>query len=160
MKYDQGNPEELREKFWKALDASPFVMLQTSAGPASAAPMTAQLDREAHHAIWFFTTRDNHFAPGGAACATFASKGHDLFARFDGTLVPETDRARLDQLWNTFVASWYPGGKDDPDLLLLRMELGEAAIWSGDLGALSTIKMALGMDVTGDIKGGYARTRI
>lgn len=160
MKYDQGDAQDLRERFWKALDASPFVMLQTRDDEDSAAPMTAQLDKEANHEIWFFATRDGHYAKGGPAIATFGSKGHDLFARFEGNLVEETDRARLDKQWNNFVAAWYPGGKDDPNLLFLRMDLGQAAIWGGEVGALNTIKMALGLDVTDTIKGGYAETQI
>ncbi|MBC2664832.1 pyridoxamine 5'-phosphate oxidase family protein [Novosphingobium flavum] len=158
MRYDQGNPQELRHQFWKELSASPFVMLQLDANCASAAPMTAQLDENANHAIWFFTSRDNHFAAGGAATATFCAKGHDLFARFSGTLVPEHDRARLDREWNNFVEAWFPGGKDDPNLLMLRMDLGDASIWAGEVGALNTVRMALGMDVSKTIKGGYAET--
>lgn len=160
MNYDQGNPEELREKFWQALAHSPFVMLQAGGQAQSAAPMTAQLDRDAHHAIWFFTTRDNHLPVGGAAMATYMTKGHDLFARFVGNLVEDTDRARLDQHWSRFVASWFPAGKDDPNLLLLRMDLGEAAIWSGDLGVVGTVRMALGLDVRDSVRGGYVETRI
>jgi general stress protein 26 len=160
MEYDQGDPAELRQKFWHAMEDSPFVMLQLDSSASSAAPMTAQLDRDAHHAIWFFTARDNHFAAGGPATATFASKGHDVFARFTGTLTEETDRARLDKQWNNAVAAWFDGGKDDPKLLMLRMDLGPAAIWAGEVGALNAMKMALGMDVTDSIKGGYVETRI
>lgn len=160
MRYDQGDPAELRHKFWEAMEDSPFVMLQLDSSVESAAPMTAQLDKDGNHAIWFFTSRDNHFAPGGPATATFASKGHDVFARFTGTLTEETDRARLDKQWNSYVDAWFEGGKDDPNLLMLRMDLGPAAIWAGDVGALNTVKMALGMDVTQSIKGGFAETRI
>lgn len=160
MKYDQGNPQELKEKFWKALSSSPYVMLQLDQDPDSAAPMTAQLDKDADSAIWFFTSRDNRFAAMGAATATFASKGHDMFARFAGTLTEETSRARLDEQWNNFVQAWFPGGKDDPNLLMLRMDLGDASIWAGELGALNTVKMALGMDVTDDVKGGFAKTTL
>lgn len=160
MKYDQGNPQELKDKFWKALDHSPFVMLQLAQDPDSAAPMTAQLDKDAHHAIWFFTSRDNRFAAQGAATATFASKGHDVFARFDGALTEETDRSLLDKHWSSMVESWYPGGKADPNLLFLRMDLGNAAIWSGEVGVFNAVKMALGLTVTDSIKGGYAETSL
>lgn len=160
MQYDQGDPEDLKREFWKAMADSPFVMLQLDGDPHSAAPMTAQLDKEAHHAIWFFTTRDNHFAAMGPATATFAAKGHDVFARFGGTLAEETDRTRLDKEWNRFVESWYPGGKDDPSLLLLRMDLGEASIWSGEASALNTVKMALGLNGKNTMKGGYTETRL
>ncbi|NML94210.1 pyridoxamine 5'-phosphate oxidase family protein [Novosphingobium olei] len=160
MKYDQGDPQELKDKFWKALAASPYVMLQLDQDPDSAAPMTAQLDKDANSAIWFFTSRDNRFAAMGAATATFASKGHDVFARFAGNLVEETSRERLDEQWSNFVEAWFPGGKDDPNLLMLRMDLGDASIWGGDLGVLATVKMALGMNVTDDIKGGFAETTL
>jgi general stress protein 26 len=142
------------------MEDSPFVMLQLDSSADSAAPMTAQLDRDAHHAIWFFTSRDNHFAQMGPATATFASKGHEVFARFTGTLTEETDRSRLDKEWSSMVEAWFPGGKNDPNLLMLRMDLGPAAIWAGEVGALNTVKMALGMDVSDSIKGGYAETRI
>ncbi|MDE2620494.1 MAG: pyridoxamine 5'-phosphate oxidase family protein [Sphingomonadales bacterium] len=160
MQYEPGDPAELRLKFWHALADSPFVMLQLDRSAESAAPMTAQLDRDAHHAIWFFTARDNHFAAAGPATATFAAKGHDVFARFTGTLTEETDRGRLDKQWNNTVASWFAGGKDDPNLLMLRMDLGPAAIWAGEAGAINAMKMALALDVTASIKGGYAETRI
>lgn len=160
MRYQAGDAAELRTKFWNALAESPFVMLQAGEGPDSAAPMTAQLDRDANHAIWFFTTRTSQFGSGGPAHATFASSGHEVFARFAGTLVEETDPARLDRHWNSFVASWYPGGRNDPELLFLRMDLGEATIWSGKLGLLDSAKMVLGLNVSGSIEGQKATTRL
>lgn len=158
MKYDQGNPEELKDKFWKELAGSPYVMLQLDADPDSAAPMTAQLDKDAHHMIWFFTNRDNRFAAMGPATATYSSKGHDLHARFAGTLVEETSQERKDALWNNFVEAWFPEGK--ASALLLRMELGDASIWSGEVGVLNVAKMALGMNVRDDMKGGYAEVAL
>ena len=158
MKYDQGNPEELKEKFWKTLSASPFVMLQLDADADSAAPMTAQLDKHANHAIWFFTKPDNRFAALGPATATYSSKGHDLHARFAGKLAEETDQAIKDAMWNNFVEAWFPEGKDSA--LMLRMDLGDASIWSGEMGVLNTAKMALGMNVREDMKGGFAETTL
>jgi general stress protein 26 len=160
MKYAEGDPHELKQTFWKALAASPFVMLNLDADPHSAAPMTAQLDKDANHAIWFFTTRDNRFAAKGPATATYESKGHDVFARFHGHLVEETSRERLDKQWSNFVEAWFPGGKDDPNLLFLRMDLGDASIWAGSLGILGTAKMALGLDVRDDVKGQFAETTL
>jgi general stress protein 26 len=160
MQYREGDPTELKTEFWKAFEDSPFVMLQLDAYPASAAPMTAQLDKDADHAIWFFTSRDNRFAGQGAATGTFVAKGHDLFARFAGTLVEETSRERLEQHWSNFVEAWFPGGKDDPNLLMLRMDLGDASIWSGELGALATAKMALGMNVRDEVSGKQVETTL
>ena len=158
MKYDQGNSEELKEKFWKTLSASPFVMLQLDADPNSAAPMTAQLDKDANHAIWFFTSPDNRFAALGPATATYSGKGHELHARFAGNLVEETDQARKDAMWNNFVEAWFPEGK--ASALMLRMDLADASIWSGEMGVFNTAKMMLGMNVRDDMKGGFAEVTL
>lgn len=147
MKFSQGNVDELKEAFWQAMSDSPFVMLQLDGDASTAVPMTAQLDRNADSSLWFFTQRSSSFAQLGSATATFVAKGHDLFARFDGTLSVETSSDRFDHFWGNFVEAWFDGGKDDPDLLFLRMDLGAAEIWNGDIGLLNTAKMALGMNV-------------
>jgi general stress protein 26 len=141
------DPDDLRHKFWTTLASSPFLFLQRDADPHTAVPMTAQLDKDADSEIWFFTGRDHPLAAGGPTTVTFAGKGHDLFARFSGTLSEETSRARLDKQWSPPVEAWFPGGKDDPNLLMLRMDLGQAEIWNADMGFVDTTKMLLGFDV-------------
>lgn len=160
MRYTEGNAEELKEMFWKALAQSPYVMLQLDGQPASAVPMTAQLDKDANSEIWFFTRRDNRLAEMGPASFTFTGTGHDLFARVRGTLAEETSRERLDKQWSNFVEAWFPGGKDDPDLLMLRLDLGDAEIWSGQVGVINMARMALGIDVTDKVDGQHAETQL
>ncbi len=158
--YTEGNAAELKAKFWHAMEHSAYVMLQLDADPDTASPMTAQLDKDANHAIWFFTGKNSRYAQLGAATATFSNKGHDLFARFHGTLVQETSRERLDKQWSNFVEAWFPGGKEDPNLLMLRMDLGDATIWGGGTDLLTTARMAMGMDVRADVKGEHVSTNL
>lgn len=139
--------QALKTAFWQALSDSPFVMLELDGHPEGVAPMTAQLDPDADSAIWFFTSRNGHFAPMGEANATFSSKDHKIFARFVGHLVEETSLAVKKNFWSNAVAAWFPGGEDSPEVLLMRMELGEATIWGGDLGLIDSIKLMLGADV-------------
>jgi general stress protein 26 len=160
MQYDQGDPSALKEKFWHAMTQSSLVMLQLDSDQDSAAPMTAQLDKDANSALWFFTARNSRFAPMGAATATYQSKGHDIFCRFSGILSEETGRERLDKQWSNFVEAWFPGGKDDPNLLMMRMDLGDASIWAGELGIINTARMMIGMAVGEKIKGGYAEVNL
>lgn len=145
MKHKEGNPDELKKKFWRALADSPFLFLQVDGRSDSAVPMSPQLDKDANSAIWFFTHTKSAFAALGPATATFQGKGHDVYARFNGTLVKETSQERFDAMWNNFVEAWYDEGRNDPDILFLRMDLGNAEIWDNDIGLLNTAKMALGM---------------
>lgn len=160
MQNDTENTAELRSRFWKEMAESPHVMLQIDGDPESAAPMRAQLDKEADAAIWFFAHRSGHFGNGGPATATFAAKGHGLFARFHGLLSEETSPECIDRHWSNWVEAWFPNGKDDPDLIVLRMDLGDAAIWDSELGLLTTAKMALGMNVREDAKGSRVNTML
>ena len=159
-RHDRQRDEELKQQFWDSLADSPYLFLQLDSNPATAVPMTAALDENASGAIWFFTGRDHAFARGGAATANFAGKGHDVFARFKGTLAEETSRERLDKEWSNFVEAYFPRGKDDPNLLMLRMDLGDAEIWTTDVGLTTTVKMALGRDVRGDTREQHAETAL
>lgn len=158
MRHQEGNPDELKKKFWKALADSSFLFLQRSGDSSTAVPMSPQLDKDANSTIWFFTHTKSAFAALGPVTATFESKGHDLFARFDGVLSQETSQERFDQFWNNFVEAWYDGGKTDPDLLFLRMDLGDAEIWDGDMSLLNVAKMALGMNVHEDAEKKHVKS--
>jgi len=154
------NTHDLKQKFWRALADSPFPFLQLDADPATAVPMTAQLDPDADSAIWFFTGKDHAFAAGGPATATYAGKDHSMFVRFTGTLVTETSRERLDKEWSKPIEAWYPGGKDDPNLLMLRMDLGAAEIWNADLGIIDEVKMLLGFDTRAEARDEHTTTTL
>ena len=150
--------KELEAKFWKALKSDMTVMLGlTGATSGHAQPMTAQLrDPGEGGPIWFFTAADvdlvKEMGDGAAAMLHFASKGHDLFASVEGRLVPETDRALVDELWNPFAAAWYEGGKDDPKLRLIRFDPGAAQIWLNENSLFAGAKMLLGIDPKKDYK--------
>jgi general stress protein 26 len=158
--YTEGNAAELKTEFWHAMEDSAYVMLQLDTDADTVSPMTAQLDRDANSAIWFFTSKQSKYAQLGAVTATFSSKSHKLFAKFHGNLVVETSQERLDKQWSNYVEAWFPGGKQDPDLLMLRMDLGEATIWGGGTDLLTTAKMAMGMDVRDDVKGEHVTTNL
>lgn len=149
------NPQELEEKFWKALASDRTVMLGLDGvEDGHSRPMTAQAEDQ-HSPIWFFTSKDNglvkHLDQGRRAIASFASKDHDLFASINGSLHIDNDRAVIDRLWNPFVAAWYTG-KDDPKLRLLRLDAEHAEVWLNESSLLAGVKMVLGIDPKEDYK--------
>lgn len=152
--------KDIKTDFWNALADSPFLFLQLDSDPHTAVPMTAQLDKEASSAIWFFTGKDHALAKGGPATATFSGKSNQLFARFTGILTEETSRERLDKQWSQVIEAWFPGGKTDPNLLMLRMDLGKAEIWNSDLGFVDNAKMLMGFDMREEARGKHAETML
>ena len=148
--------KELREEFWHAFEKSPFIMIRLDDAGGHAEPMTAQLDKSALHTIWFFAARQNRIAAGGRAMGQFASKGHDVFACLAGTLVEETDPARREQHWSKEVEAWFPNGRDDPNLLMLRFEIDDAEVWTVDPGLFGTFKMLTGSAIRSSEMGQHA----
>ena len=143
MGSDAAREIELKRKFWIELEASPFMMLGLQGVEDSRTrPMTAQIDipygadDDTGGQIYFFGSKSEHIVQGldgeHRAVATFASKGHDLFAHVHGTLAIDNDRAVIDRLWGPVIDSWYARGKDDPDLVLLRFDTEHAEIWEAD----------------------------
>ncbi|EQA97711.1 general stress protein 26 [Sphingobium wenxiniae] len=137
---------EIRDRFWKELSHSPFLMVSLQGTQDHAMPMTAQLDANANHCFWFYSSKGNRLATGGPAMAQFVAKGHDLFACIDGTLALESDPAIVERYWSQDVAAWYPGGRDDPDLLMLRFDLDTAEIWCADSAASGLFHKLFGGD--------------
>lgn len=146
---------DLEKKLWKALASDRTVMLGLDgAEQGHTRPMTAQFEDD-RSPLWFFTSRDTELmkalGSGHRAVAAFSAKDHALFASISGNLREDTDRAVIDRLWNPFVAAWYDGGKDDPKLVLLRLDATQAEVWLNDHKLLTGIKMLLGADPEKDL---------
>jgi general stress protein 26 len=160
------NEEEIGAKFWKALKDDRTVMLGLSGvEEGHSQPMTAQVgEDEASGPIWFFTAKDTdlvkQLGAGHRAVAHFASKGHEVFASLHGELSLDNDRATIDRLWNRFVAAWYPGGKDDPNLQLIRLDAEFAQIWLNEHSVFAGMKLLLGVDPKKEYKDKVAEVRL
>ncbi|MET0363073.1 MAG: pyridoxamine 5'-phosphate oxidase family protein [Sphingobium sp.] len=152
--------DDIRTDFWKALEHSPFLMVHLTGEHGHGVPMTAQLDKNANHAFWFYTAKDNRLAAGGPAMAQFASKGHDLFACISGTLRTETDPEVIDRYWSNHVEAWYEGGRNDPKLLMLRFDLGDAEIWTADMGVKGLFKLMTGRHIDPQEVGKHAQVAL
>ena len=158
------SPQELEEKFWKALKSDRTMMLGLhGVEDRHMRPMTAQVEDE-KSPIWFFASYESDMVKSigsnSRAVASFASKRHDLFASVHGTLCVDNDPAVIDRLWNPFAAAWYEGGKDDPKLALLRLDAEHAEIWFDGSSLIAGVKMLFGMDPKVDYKDNVAQVRL
>jgi general stress protein 26 len=157
-------PQELERKLWAALESDRVVMLGLDGAEGGhSRPMSAQVEG-ARNPLWFFTAKDSAImqllGPMQPATVTFAAKGHELFASLQGTLQYHNDRATIDRLWNRFIAAWYPGGKDDPNLALLRFQADHAEIWENENTFITGLNMLLGNDPKGAVRGKVAHLNL
>ncbi len=152
---DKDTPQEVAETFIAKLKDSPFVMIGLESGGHSE-PLTAQIDDDQPNTLYFFTGRDNRIAGGGAAMAQFVGKGHDFFACLAGTVAVDNDRAQIDKLWSKQVEAWFPQGKEDPNLTLLRFDIDSAELWETDISLSGRVKMLFGGTITASESSSHA----
>lgn len=135
---DYVEPEHAEKHLWKALGDHQQGMLGVVGGtPHHFRPMTQMVDKDNRKALWFFT-RDN------AEIVTEAEEGKAMFilqsdkfqACIGGRLQRDDDKAIIDRFWNPILASWYPDGKQDPHLVVLRFDLEDAELWLHEAGLI------------------------
>lgn len=136
MIIDMNDRAAVERKLWDEIEKHDTGMLGIVGGaPHHAQPMTAFPEPE-HGQIWFFTRTDTDLArevtDGKAAMFVFQQK--EIQACIAGQLTLQHDPARIDKYWNAVVAAWYPGGKSDPKLTLLRLDCDDAHVWISQAG--------------------------
>ncbi len=146
---DQSQAED---RLWKAIDDSRIGMLGVAGGePRHMQPMTAFTERGSD-CLWFFTGANHDLVrdigPGHAGMFCFVSKDRELYACISGDLSIDNDRTRIDGFWNPLVSAWYPGGKDDPNLTLVRLDAIDAQIWISAGGPIRLAWQTLKANVT------------
>lgn len=132
---------DLREHLWDAIEAKRTGMLGACVTPHEhMQPMTAHVERETQ-TLWFYSYNDtdlaNHARMGQHAMFCVESKDNLLQACIGGAMHLERDPERIEKFWNPMVAAWFPEGKKDPRLTLIRFDLEDAKVWFNDQGKIA-----------------------
>jgi len=150
---DQLTPVEAEKAFWTSLKHSNTGMLGIDRPGYHHQPMTGFGEPETG-TIWFFTRDDTDFArdvAAGGRMGMFCYQARDekLQACIHGGLRIDQDRERIGRFWNPVVAAWYPDGKDDPRLTLVRFDGEDGRVWVSDKGLLGFGYEILKANLTG-----------
>jgi general stress protein 26 len=125
-----------RAKLWALIKDIKFGMLTTrhADGFLQARPMTTQNSRlDEDGALWLFMSRrsdsaiDLQASPG--MCMSYADTAKDSYVSVSGNARVSDDEAMKRELWSLPAKAWFPGGIDDPDLLLVRLDVLRADYW-------------------------------
>lgn len=123
-----------------------FCMLTTvdETGDLHSRPMSSNGDIDANGDIWFFTSVSSHKVSEieklPRVNVSFADTDNHRYVSVSGTAQLTRDRAKIDELWRPEFKMWFPKGKDDPEIALLRVNLEKAEYWDSPS---STIGYAL-----------------
>jgi general stress protein 26 len=139
------------DRIWEAIEDIRLCMLTSQdGGMLRSRPMAATPDRDAH-CIWFLTDvrdhKDEEISAQPQVCAAFADIRNNTWVSISGRAEVRRDRIKAKELWGPESQAWFPGGPDDPNLALLRLEPTKAEIWdatsSSIVYALETARAAL-----------------
>lgn len=125
---------------WELIKDIKFAMLTTHGadGHLHSRPLTTITRGEAPAqgeagTLWFFVSRTSDMAAdiarGAQVNVAYAHPGHDTYVSVAGKAALVEDRAQKQALWNKGVEAWFPGGINDPDLALLRVDISHAHYW-------------------------------
>lgn len=130
------DPETL---LWRYLEDVRAGMLGIEGSRDHLQPMTHHCDLT-RRTLWFLTRRDSDLfgqvTAGSRAHFVIISKDQDFHACLCGALAEQRDEDVLAEMWGSVAASWYEGGRDDPQLAMLALRLDHAAIWASTSSSL------------------------
>lgn len=147
---------EAVEQLRKLVEASPTGMVATRLAeiPFHVCPLQIQ-QVDDHGDLWIFSGADSahnaHILSDPRVQLTFSNNSHYEFLVVFGTAEITTDRSKIDELWDPSVKAWFPDGKEDPNLTLIRIRPQLAHYWATKGGKVVTLAKMLASAVTGKI---------
>ncbi len=67
---------------------------------------------------------------------SYSSKDGNIWVSVSGMAQVVRDRQKIDELWKPYLKAWFPKGKDDPELALLKVDVEQAEYWDSSSSAI------------------------
>jgi general stress protein 26 len=122
------------EKIGSLMEDHDIVMLVTTGenGSFDSRPMAVHI-KDFDGTVWFLSPKasgkvreiqeDSHVA------LIFADPSNAKYISAKGRAHVNQDRAKIHELWNSMYKAWFPAGEDDPNIVVLRVDITEADYW-------------------------------
>ncbi len=84
--------------------------------------------------LWFFTGYESgksHEIKDNDAHVNLSYSDPDdqLYVSVSGKATLTKDKNKIDELWNPTLKAWFPEGKDDPNVALIKVKIDKAEYW-------------------------------
>ena len=149
---EAAKPKDPFKKLRKLIKGARVAMLTTLASDGSlrSRPM-ATPDADFDGELWFFTRyhspKTEEIKENQKVNVTYASPKNDRYVSVSGTATVVRDPEKVKELWRGALKEWFPEGKKDPDLALVKVTVDRAEYWDAsanrmvDLPALKQPEM-------------------
>ena len=125
--------KEEADKLWSLIKSAKFAMLVTEDdGMLRGRPMAAS-QQNFDGTLWFFTHASSHkvaeIQGDSRVCVTYAEPSTQDYVSFSGTAKLVREKSEINARWSEILKAWFPNGKDDPDVALLKVTVDQAEYW-------------------------------
>jgi general stress protein 26 len=133
-----------------------FCMLTTidQRGDLHSRPMSSNGYIDPDGEIWFFTGAFSHkvseINDTPRVNISFADPQNQNYVSITGRARLVRDREKIDELWQPQFQMWFPEGKDDPNIALLRVKIEKAEYWDSPSSAVSYVLDFVSSLLTGE----------
>lgn len=109
------------------------------AGMLHSRPMAAQQE-DFDGELWFFTSSQSHkveeLRRNSRVNISYQDIDHQRYVSVSGTASVVRNRSKFKELWSPAYRAWFPQGIDDPELILLRVDVEQAEYWDSPSSAV------------------------
>ncbi|CAN5848931.1 MAG: pyridoxamine 5'-phosphate oxidase family protein [Ilumatobacteraceae bacterium] len=147
-------PNDAPKPLADLVDARTIVMLMTMVGAEhSSRPLTClKVDDDR---LSFLVDRSADWvgaiADGTAVVhATVADGRENTYVAMNGGATVTQDSAEIDELWNPVAGIYFDGGKEDPNVAVLHLDVDDGEYWDGPSGRIGAAVGLLRAKLSGD----------
>jgi len=130
-----------------------FLTTQESVSPTSTPskgtrPMSVQ-QTDDHGNLWFLVANDSHtyadISANPEVKLYFQGSAHSDFLYLEGTAALSADKAKISELWDPILKTWFTEGEDDPRIAVIKVKPVDGYFWDNKHGnVVAGIKVAVG----------------
>lgn len=151
------------ERLVELTQDSRFCMLTTvdTDGTLISRPMARQ-EVDLSVELWFIATRDSrkvaHIQADPTVAVTVSSDTSWVSLAGQAEVVDDLEKLR--ELWSTFAEAWIPDGPEDPNAILIRVDVESAEYWDNPGGRVATVISLVKSKITGQPYDGGDHAKI
>jgi len=128
-----------------------FCTAGSTSGASGARPMSVQQVDDGGN-VWFLSADDSHknaeLALDPSVKLYFQGSAHSDFLQLNGHATISRDKAKIKELWEFIVKTWFTEGVDDPRITVIKVAPSEGYYWDTKHGnAVAGIKMLIGATI-------------
>ena len=143
-----------REKLYDMIKKVRIAMLTTVEpdGSLHTRPMANQ-EADGNGDLWFFAEKgsavETNVRANPHVSLGFSDPHGDDYVAVSGRGELTDDKATIAEKWNEVLTAWFPGGKDDPKIILLKVDASKGEFWDTKSGLLYTAASYVKSKLTG-----------